>query len=92
MPLSYDTKVGEAGVKLSGGQRQRLGIARALYRNPQVLIFDEATSAMDNITEKTIMNSINRFKNSMTIIMIAHRLPTVKECDTIFHLEHGTMK
>ena len=92
LPLSYDTKVGEAGVKLSGGQRQRLGIARALYRNPQVLIFDEATSAMDNITEKTIMNSINRFKNSMTIIMIAHRLSTVKECDTIFHLEHGKLR
>ena len=92
LPLAYETKVGEAGVKLSGGQRQRLGIARALYLDPQVLIFDEATSALDNLTEKNIMRSINRLKNSITIIMIAHRLSTIKECDTIFHIANGKLK
>ena len=92
LPFSYDTKVGEAGVKLSGGQRQRLGIARALYRNPQVLIFDEATSALDNLTEKAIIDRINNLKNSITLIMIAHRLSTIKNCDKIFHLENGTLR
>ena len=92
LPFSYDTKVGEAGVKLSGGQRQRLGIARALYRNPKVLIFDEATSALDNITEKAIIDSINSLKRSITLIMIAHRLSTIKNCDTIYHLENGKLR
>ena len=92
LPFSYDTKVGEAGVKLSGGQRQRLGIARALYRNPKVLIFDEATSALDNLTEKAIISRINSLKNSITLIMIAHRLSTIKNCDTIFHLENGKLR
>ena len=92
LPYSYKTKVGEAGVKLSGGQRQRLGIARALYRNPKVLIFDEATSALDNLTEQAIMNSINSLKKSTTLIMIAHRLTTIKNCDTIFHLENGKLR
>ncbi len=92
LPFSYDTKVGEAGVKLSGGQRQRLGIARALYRNPKVLIFDEATSALDNLTEKAIISRINSLKNSITLIMIAHRLSTIKNCDTIFHLEKGKLR
>ena len=89
LPLGYETKVGEAGVKLSGGQRQRLGIARALYLNPKVLIFDEATSALDNLTEQSIMRSILNLKDSLTIIMIAHRLTTIKECDIIFHLNMG---
>ena len=92
LPLSYDTKVGEAGVKLSGGQRQRLGIARALYRNPKILIFDEATSALDNLTEKAIIDRINSLKNSITLIMIAHRLSTIKNCDKIFHLENGSLR
>tara|TARA_Y100000589_G_scaffold318190_1_gene345240 strand:+ start:192 stop:2000 length:1809 start_codon:yes stop_codon:yes gene_type:complete len=92
LPFRYETKVGEAGVKLSGGQKQRLGIARALYLNPKVLIFDEATSALDNITEKEIMNSINSLKQKMTIILVAHRLTTVKECDNIFYLEKGNLK
>ena len=92
LPLGYETKVGEAGVKLSGGQRQRLGIARALYLNPKVLIFDEATSALDNLTEQSIMRSILELKDSLTIIMIAHRLTTIKECDTIFHLNMGKLR
>ena len=92
LPFSYNTKVGEAGVKLSGGQRQRLGIARALYRNPKVLIFDEATSALDNLTEKTIIERINRLKHSITLIMIAHRLSTIKNCDKIYHLENGKLR
>ena len=92
LPFGYETKVGEAGVKLSGGQRQRLGIARALYLNPKVLIFDEATSALDNLTEQKIMQSILNLKDSLTIIMIAHRLTTIKECDTIFHIKKGTLR
>ena len=91
LPLKYKTNVGESGIKLSGGQRQRLGIARALYQNPQVLIFDEATSALDNLTEKTIINSINILKKSLTIIFIAHRLTTIQACDKIFHIENGRL-
>ena len=92
LPLGYETKVGEAGVKLSGGQRQRLGIARALYRKPKVLIFDEATSALDNLTEQQIMKNINDLKNSITVILIDHRLSTIKECDQIFHLSKGKLR
>jgi ATP-binding cassette, subfamily B, bacterial PglK len=83
------TKVGERGVQLSGGQRQRIGIARALYHDPDVLVFDEATSALDGITEKIIMNAIHDFSGKKTIIMIAHRLKTVEKCDCIFYLEAG---
>jgi ABC-type multidrug transport system fused ATPase/permease subunit len=91
LPEGYDTQVGERGVRLSGGQRQRLGIARALYRNPDVLILDEATSALDNVTEQQLMRSINGMAGSKTIIMIAHRLTTVEKCDTIFVLEDGRL-
>jgi len=77
------TRVGERGIRLSGGQRQRIGIARALYHNPQVLVMDEATSALDNITEKYVIDAIERLKGEKTIIMIAHRLTTVENCDTI---------
>ena len=89
LPNGYDTEVGERGVRLSGGQRQRIGIARALYNMPKVLVLDEATSAMDNLTEKLVMDAIHNLKNEMTIILIAHRLSTVKACDIIFFMEDG---
>jgi ABC-type multidrug transport system fused ATPase/permease subunit len=84
--------VGERGVRLSGGQRQRIGIARALYHNPQVLILDEATSALDNLTEQAVMEAVHNLGHEITIILIAHRLSTVKACDTIFLLEKGELK
>ena len=92
LPNQYQTKIGERGVRLSGGQRQRIGIARALYRNPKVLILDEATSALDNQTEQTVMDAINNLTKHVTIILIAHRLSTVKKCDQIFLLENGELK
>ncbi|MFV2038242.1 MAG: ABC transporter ATP-binding protein, partial [Paracoccaceae bacterium] len=85
----YATQVGERGVRLSGGQRQRIGIARALYHNPDVLIMDEATSALDNLTERAVMQAVHNISGSKTIIMIAHRLSTVKNCDQIFLLRDG---
>ncbi|RPG75806.1 MAG: ABC transporter ATP-binding protein [Euryarchaeota archaeon TMED85] len=83
------TKVGERGVQLSGGQRQRIGIARALYYEAEVLIFDEATSSLDGITEKMIMEAIHDFSGKKTIIMIAHRLKTVEKCDKVFFIDRG---
>ena len=83
------SKVGERGVQLSGGQRQRIGIARTLYYDADVLIFDEATSALDGITEKVIMDSIQDFTGKKTLILIAHRLKTIKKCDEIFMMENG---
>ena len=73
------------------GQRQRIGIARALYHDPKILIFDEATSALDNLTEKAVMNAVNDLGKRLTIIIIAHRLNTVKKCDKIFLLENGEL-
>ena len=87
----YYTKVGERGVRLSGGQRQRIGIARALYLQPKVLVLDEATSALDNLTEKLVMDAVNNLGSGITVIMIAHRLSTVKKCDTIFFIENGEL-
>ncbi|MCD6007032.1 ABC transporter ATP-binding protein [Halomonas sp. IOP_31] len=89
LPEGLDTFVGERGVQLSGGQRQRIGIARALYGNSEVLVFDEATSALDGITEKLIMDAIHDFSGSKTIIMIAHRLATVKQCDVVYLISQG---
>lgn len=89
LPLKYQTIVGERGVKLSGGQKQRIGIARALYHDPQVLIMDEATNALDNLTEQKVMNSILELKKLKTIILITHRLSSVKNCDNIILIEKG---
>jgi ABC-type multidrug transport system fused ATPase/permease subunit len=92
LPDGYETIVGEKGIRLSGGQKQRIGIARALYNNPLVIIFDEATNSLDNVTEKSVMDAIDKLSNRMTIILIAHRLSTVKNCDKIFLLEKGGLK
>jgi len=89
LPNGYATTVGESGIRLSGGQRQRIGIARALYRNPQVLLFDEATSALDGQTESKVVEAIDALAGTKTIIVVAHRLDTVKRCDRIFLLEQG---
>jgi ATP-binding cassette, subfamily B, bacterial PglK len=91
LPQKYQSVIGERGVRLSGGQRQRIGIARALYCNPKVLVLDEATSALDNSTELEVMDAINNLGNDITIILIAHRLNTVKKCDIIFKLEKGNL-
>lgn len=87
----YQSVVGERGIRLSGGQRQRIGIARALYHNPKLLIFDEATNSLDNLTEKAVIESIQNIDENITIIMIAHRLNTVRNCDTIFLIEGGNL-
>jgi len=92
LPLQYQTSIGERGVRLSGGQSQRIGIARALYREPKVLVFDEATSALDNQTEKAVMEALQNISKETTIIIIAHRLNTVRDCDEIFFLEKGEVK
>ena len=89
LPEGYETELGERGVRLSGGQRQRIGIARALYHDPDVLVLDEATSALDNLTERAVMDAVHNLGGKKTIIMIAHRLSTVQDCDIIFLLEHG---
>lgn len=89
LPQGLDTTIGERGIRLSGGQRQRIGIARALYSNPKVLIFDEATSALDNDTEAAIMESINSLHGKKTMVIIAHRLQTIKECDMVYRVEGG---
>lgn len=92
LPEKYQTIVGERGVRLSGGQRQRIGIARALYRNPKLLVLDEATNALDNQTEKKIIENLTSLSKNITIIMIAHRLDTIKMSDNIFLLENGELK
>ncbi len=88
-PEGYNAFVGERGIRLSGGQRQRIGIARALYKQASVLVFDEATSALDNATEQSVMDAIEGLNRDLTILLIAHRLTTVRRCDTIVELEHG---
>jgi ATP-binding cassette subfamily C protein len=92
LPQGLSTKVGNRGIRLSGGQRQRIGIARALYYDPSVLVMDEATSALDNETEREVIEAITRLRGRRTIIMVAHRLTTVKNCDRLYVLEEGTVK
>lgn len=89
LPEGLDTTIGDRGVRLSGGQRQRLGIARALYHNPEILVFDEATSALDNETEAAVMEAINSFHGKKTMVIIAHRLNTIEKCDIIYKVEGG---
>ena len=89
LPKGLDTEIGERGIRLSGGQRQRIGIARALYSNPELLFFDEATSALDTETEAAIMESINRLQGSKTLVIIAHRLATIAECDIVYRVGNG---
>ena len=92
LPQQYQTTIGERGVRLSGGQRQRIGIARALYHDPKVLILDEATNSLDGQTEQAVMDAVNKIGKDITIILIAHRLNTLNNCDIIFKLEKGELK
>ena len=89
LPEGIETQIGERGIRVSGGQKQRIGIARALYTNPEILFFDEATSALDNETESAIMESINHLQGTKTMIIIAHRLTTIENCDVVYRVEEG---
>ncbi|WP_373064762.1 ABC transporter ATP-binding protein [Gemmatimonas sp.] len=91
LPNGFDTVVGERGVALSGGQRQRIGIARALFVNPELLVFDEATSALDGVTEAAVMNAIHSLRGTRTVVIIAHRLQTIKACDRLLVLSEGRL-
>jgi ATP-binding cassette, subfamily B, bacterial PglK len=89
LPQGLNTMVGERGVRLSGGQRQRIGISRALYHNPAVLVLDEATSSLDTVTEHGVMEAVSALRGSKTVIVVAHRLSTVEQCDRLYRLERG---
>ena len=87
LPDGLETYVGDRGIQLSGGQRQRIAIARALYHRPEIMVLDEATSALDNDTEATIMSAIDSLQGQVTLIIVAHRLSTVKNCDVIYEVK-----
>jgi ABC-type multidrug transport system fused ATPase/permease subunit len=89
LPDALETNLGERGARLSGGQRQRIGIARALFTKPKLLVLDEATSSLDSMTEESISNDIKSLKGSTTVIIIAHRLSTVKDADRVVYIEQG---
>ena len=89
LPESIDTTVGERGVQLSGGQRQRIAIARALYNDPDIIVLDEATAALDNETENAVMESIESLQRMKTLIIVAHRLTTIRKCDVIYEIAEG---
>lgn len=91
LPDGLNTVVGERGARISGGERQRIGIARALYHNPEILIMDEATASLDNLTEKAFMEAVNAISGKITIIIIAHRLTTLKNCNLIYFINNGTL-
>jgi ATP-binding cassette subfamily B protein len=91
-PQGYETFVGERGVRLSGGQRQRIGIARALYKQADVLVLDEATSALDNATERAVMDAIEGLGRELTILIVAHRTTTLRGCDQIVELHNGQLR
>jgi ATP-binding cassette subfamily C protein len=91
-PEGLDTVVGESGVRISGGERQRIGIARALYHDPAILILDEATSALDNTTERAVIEAVEGMRGQRTVVMIAHRLTTVRSCDTLYYLKDGRVE
>ena len=92
LPYGFDTVVGERGVRLSGGQRQRIGIARALYKGTNIIIFDEATSSLDSMTESKVISEIEKMSSDLTIIMIAHRVTTLKKCKKIIEISDGKIK
>ena len=87
--MGYNTRIGETGVDLSGGEKQRIFIARAVYRDPEFIFFDEATSSLDANTERTIMGNLRSFYNGRTVVIIAHRLNTVKDADNIIFMDKG---
>ena len=91
LPEGVDTKVGERGIKISGGQKQRIGIARAIYKKASLIIFDEATSALDAITETSVMDAIYRLDSNITMLVIAHRTSTLKNCNKIIKLENNAI-
>jgi ABC-type multidrug transport system fused ATPase/permease subunit len=91
LPEKLETFIGERGVRLSGGQRQRIGIARALYHDPSILVLDEATSALDAVTEKGVMEAVEKLHGAKTLIIVAHRLSTLKNCNRIYKLDKGVL-
>ena len=88
LPEGINTVIGERGVRFSGGQQQRIAIARALYHNPQILVMDEATSALDNETEAAVMEAVESLQGKITMIIVAHRLTTVKKCDKVYEIKN----